>query len=121
MQAAEEAAWTKFQRYLACPGPSGHEYEPRGYENGAGFCKHCGMFASDVFTAADLGLFCKVCGVPANYSKVGDDYYCQEHQLSRVERRAAMAELPPEKRGSLLEEIFDALMPDDEDEAGEQS
>ena len=43
--AAEAQAWQKFQTAIACPG---HEFEARGYENGAGFCRHCNMFASDV-------------------------------------------------------------------------
>jgi len=46
IEEAEEQAWQKFQRYLAC---AGHEFEKRGYTNGAGFCKHCNMFACKVF------------------------------------------------------------------------
>lgn len=43
---AEKQAWKKFQKYSKCPK---HEYEKRGYTNGAGFCKHCNMFGSKVF------------------------------------------------------------------------
>lgn len=46
IEEAEEKAWNKLQKYLAC---TGHEFEKRGYTNGAGFCKHCNMFASKVF------------------------------------------------------------------------
>jgi len=46
IEEAEEQTWLKFQKYLAC---KGHEFEKRGYRNGAGFCKHCGMFGSKVF------------------------------------------------------------------------
>lgn len=43
---AEQSAFQKFKRYLACPG---HEFERRGYTNGAGFCKHCSLFKSNAF------------------------------------------------------------------------
>lgn len=43
---AEQSAFDKLTRYQAC---SGHEFERRGYTNGAGFCKHCGMFKSKAF------------------------------------------------------------------------
>lgn len=46
VQAAEASAFAKLEHYRACPG---HEFERRGYTNGAGFCKHCGMFQSGVF------------------------------------------------------------------------
>lgn len=43
---AEQQAWEKYQKHLACPG---HEFERRGYTNGGGFCKHCNMFKGKVF------------------------------------------------------------------------
>ena len=43
---AEENAFAQFEKYLACPG---HEFERRGYINGAGFCKHCDLFAGSIF------------------------------------------------------------------------
>ena len=46
LEAAELDAWNQLQKYMACPG---HEFERRGYTNGAGFCKHCNMFQSHVF------------------------------------------------------------------------
>lgn len=77
---AEEAAWAKYMKRLECPG---HEWEARGYKNGAGFCKHCGTFQSKVFTPEDLGLFCKVCGVPTYWSRENDDFFCEEHATDR--------------------------------------
>jgi len=47
VQEAEKKAWEEFEKYNAC---KGHEYEKRGYTNGAGFCKHCGMFKSKIFS-----------------------------------------------------------------------
>lgn len=47
IEAAESAAWFRFEKHRAC---SGHEYERRGYTNGAGFCIHCGMFKSGAFS-----------------------------------------------------------------------
>lgn len=43
---AEADAWAKWQTIAACPG---HEFERRGLRNGAGYCRHCTMFASRVF------------------------------------------------------------------------
>lgn len=44
--AAEQDAWKQYERILACPA---HEFERRGYTNGMGFCKHCGMSSSKAF------------------------------------------------------------------------
>jgi hypothetical protein len=65
---AEARAFEYFQKYSAC---SGHEFEARGYENGAGFCKHCGMFASDVIPPVDT---CRSCGVPTWGSKDNEGF-----------------------------------------------
>lgn len=46
IEEAEGSAWKKFERIAKC---AGHEYERRGYANGAGFCKHCGLFVSHCF------------------------------------------------------------------------
>jgi hypothetical protein len=64
--AAEEAAWRKYQRNLAC---GEHEWEARGYKNGGGFCKKCNTFGSEVIDPADLGQFCYSCGVPTTYGE----------------------------------------------------
>ena len=45
----ENILWDEYQRYLSCPE---HEFvrddEEHHYSNGAGVCKHCGLFASNV-------------------------------------------------------------------------
>ena len=46
---AERQAFNKLTKYLAC---ARHEFERRGYTNGAGFCKHCGLFKSKAFDPA---------------------------------------------------------------------
>jgi hypothetical protein len=46
LQEAEDSAWAQYVRETGC---GGHEFERRGYRNGAGFCKHCGAFRSKVF------------------------------------------------------------------------
>lgn len=78
VEEAEEDAWQKWQRYLNCPGPK-HEFEPRGYTNGAGFCKHCGLFQSEIFSPEQLDLTCEVCGVWTFYARRKGKFYCQEH------------------------------------------
>ena len=76
---AEDNAWAKHQQYLSCQSPTGdHEYETRGYKNGAGFCKHCDMFASKVFNLADIGSVCFICGTDY-YDEVGDRLVCRKH------------------------------------------
>lgn len=106
---AEDAAWAKYQSYLACPG---HEYEARGYTNGAGFCRHCSMFASDVFTAEQLGQYCAVCQTPTKRQSAGGAWYCQTHELPRPEVRAAdaAAGITP----GPLQALFDALLADND-------
>lgn len=105
---AEDAAWATYRRNADCPG---HEFEPRGYTNGAGFCKHCGMFSSHQFTAEQLGLHCAVCGTPANWCTAGGKWFCENHAPTREERRVmnAVAGTP----GGMLEELFDRLAVDD--------
>jgi hypothetical protein len=90
MEAAEAQAWKRWERVTACPG---HEYEARGYTNGLGFCRHCGMSKSGAFTAEQLGLHCAACGVPANYAREGDDFYCTEHNPRRAEHERMMRQL----------------------------
>lgn len=77
---AETACWEKYQRDQGCPG---HEYEARHYRNGGGICKHCGRFASKAFTPEQLGCFCKKCGVPTFWSRIDEDFYCEEHATDR--------------------------------------
>lgn len=74
---AEADAFTKWQQTDACPG---HEYETRGYRNGAGICKHCGRFAIGVFDVKVVGHPCTDCGVGTNYFMDEDNrWFCEEH------------------------------------------
>lgn len=107
VECAERVAWLKYAEEAACPG---HEYEPRGYTNGAGFCRHCGRFGSHAFTGEQLGQHCSVCGVGTTYGQYSPDAYwdpdqhriinpgpredrvwrCEEHAPCRAEWRAYM-------------------------------
>jgi hypothetical protein len=72
---AEEGAWQQYQKILNCPG---HEFERRGYTNGAGFCKHCDLFNSNAFEPLTK---CKVCEKPTTYAvDVDGNHYCEDHQ-----------------------------------------
>lgn len=75
IEAAEAAAWSKYQKHLTCPG---HEFERRGYKNGAGFCKHCNLFASKVFEPDEE---CCICGKKTYWSADREEknWYCEEH------------------------------------------
>jgi hypothetical protein len=77
---AETAAWKKYNARAAC---TNHEYEARNYKNGAGFCKHCNKFASKVFTPEEIGCLCKVCNVGTFWSRIDNDFYCEEHATDR--------------------------------------
>jgi hypothetical protein len=46
IQEAEQKCFEHYQRILACPT---HEFERGKYESGAGICKHCNLFLSNVF------------------------------------------------------------------------
>ena len=46
IEEAEIQAFQAFQKYQAC---QNHEFERRGYTNGAGFCIHCNLFNSQAF------------------------------------------------------------------------
>ena len=78
---ADDACWAKLQSYTGCE----HQWEVRGYRNGGGICKHCGQFGSTVFTAAELGLACTVCGVPTYNVLLGDECKPDHEQESRCE------------------------------------
>lgn len=93
LEEAETSAWNKFLQYRACPG---HEWESRGYQNGAGFCKHCNKFASGVFSGEELGQFCATCGkgtfygqVPSLHRDTDPEYV--EHWYCELHTRAASA------------------------------
>lgn len=82
LEEAEDACWAKLERQGSCPG---HEYEPRGYKNGGGFCKHCNQFKGKAFTGEELGQFCVDCGVGTTWANVDDDWYCKLHSPTRSE------------------------------------
>ena len=89
LEEAEHAAWNKYTAAQAC---AHHEFEPRGYRNGAGFCKHCNKFAGNVFTGEQLGQFCRVCGVGTTYANVKtvEDvaaWFCELHNDQAYEDR----------------------------------
>lgn len=99
VEEAEDAAWAKWQRIVACPSGGAHEYEARGYRNGCGFCKHCGLFTSGVFDLAEIGSVCVVCGIGTYWTTDEQgNLLCEEHaprekcyhgcgqMLSRAER-----------------------------------
>jgi hypothetical protein len=115
---AEQAAWVKYSTRAACPG---HEYEARGYKNGAGFCKTCNKFESDVFTAEQLGLCCKTCGVPTKWSRVGDDFFCEVHaddpetRSLKRQRLKETASTEETVTGSKLGDFFELRFLEEED------
>lgn len=79
---AEAAAFAKYERQTACPG---HEFERGSYRNGAGICKHCRMFSSEVFEPLET---CVVCGKPTYYTYGVDaqgisHWYCEQHEDQR--------------------------------------
>lgn len=84
---AEHAAWAKAQKVLSCESivrTGDHEWEARGYRNGAGFCKSCNRFGTDVFDVAEVGVPCYVCNVKTNWMSFGtseDQYLCENHCL----------------------------------------
>lgn len=73
VEEAEQDAWNQFQKYVACPE---HEFERRGYTNGGGFCKHCGMFKGKAFEPSET---CYRCNANTYYGKTNDGrYFCEE-------------------------------------------
>lgn len=78
LPAAEADAWAQWQKIVACPA---HEFERRGYKNGAGFCKHCGLFISRAF---EPQYKCLICQAPTNHATdIDGNRYCEQH-ASRI-------------------------------------
>lgn len=75
---AEQNCWARFVAAKQC---TSHVFERRGYRNGGGICKHCGLFQGDVFEPLDT---CVVCGCATYYTtdKYGR-WYC-EQDIKRV-------------------------------------
>ncbi|EOU1990218.1 hypothetical protein [Clostridium perfringens] len=71
---AEEEAWKQYEKIINC---HKHEFERRGYENGLGFCKHCGLLKSKAFKPSHN---CVICN-KATYYKTdkNGNYYCKNH------------------------------------------
>jgi hypothetical protein len=77
VEEAEKSAWEQYQKFKNC---LEHEFERRGYDNGGGICKHCGMFKSDAFPPAHN---CKVCNIPTCFTyDINKVWYCEEHSES---------------------------------------
>lgn len=109
---AETQCWDKYQRSVACPE---HDWDARGYTNGGGFCRRCGVFGTHVFTGEQLGQFCHTCGVGTTYDRYSLDAYwdpdasftgivnpgpdedrvwfCEQHAPCRAESEAKLARL----------------------------
>jgi hypothetical protein len=67
VEEAETKAWEKYIERKNC---DQHEYIPKGYTNGAGFCKKCNDFKSKCFTGEDLNQYCIICNEPTVYGQV---------------------------------------------------
>lgn len=106
VEEADDAAWAKFERYLACPE---HMFSAGSYRNGCGTCTRCGMFGSMVFTAEQLGRFCGVCATPTLWASAGGVDYCEEHAPSREAARAADAAIG--LKPGVIESILEGLRP----------
>jgi hypothetical protein len=78
VEVAESDCWSKWMRISVCPE---HEFERRGYHNGYGVCKRCGM-GGMVF---EPDVFCCICGKPTFFTQDSRGlYYCQEHQRDKL-------------------------------------
>lgn len=92
----EEKCWAQYQRALHCIDGSGqHEWEPRGYRNGAGFCAKCDTFHAKTFTGEQLGQHCRECGIGTTYSWKTDPetgnttFICEVHWRRGWEEESA--------------------------------
>jgi hypothetical protein len=113
----EEAAWAKYQLALNCSDRSGtHNWEARGYQNGAGFCSRCNTFGSQVFTGEQLGQLCKICGAGTTYhsqkdqSTGAEEFLCEEHYEEHKPARRTPSDHP-------LAQWLDSLLDEDEEDA----
>lgn len=124
----EDAAWAKYQLALHCLperalSAQDHEWEPRGYRNGAGLCLHCDAFKAQAFTGEELGQHCLECGVGTTHhyeedAEGGAVFGCKEHaalmpemqrqkeKQARWEAEEAEASIAPD---AALAELLDAL------------
>lgn len=100
MEVAEDRAWGEWQQRLSCPAYAAtgeHSFEARGYQNGAGFCSACNLFASKVFTGEDLGQLCHVCGVGTTWGRdTLGRWRCEAHMVHSRQRVARWSDLRDE-------------------------
>lgn len=102
----ENAAWSKYQLAVNCSDASGtHQWEARGYKNGAGFCSRCNTFGSDVFTGDQLNQHCAMCGVGTTYhfdvlASGKCEFFCEAHYGHSAEsaHRSATMDEPLKER-----------------------
>ena len=94
---AEEAAFAKWHRILACPG---HDFERRTWRNGSGACRHCDLFNSRAFEPLER---CTVCQCPTYYS-LGVDAGGQQHWYCEAHAPERDRHLQPSALDRLLEE-----------------
>lgn len=95
LEEAERLGYEKFLNYVNC---TGHEFERRNYKNGAGFCKHCGLFKSKAFLPSTL---CTICKEPTNFAYDSEkNYYCKIHEIEIKEEKY----LKKKKEWELFEE-----------------
>ena len=100
VEEAENDAWEQLERFRACPN---HEFERRGYKNGAGFCKHCGLFKSKCFEPSTL---CIVCQKPTNYSPdIDGNWWCEEHYHLKPEEKMTSVDKMVRQWAADIEEI----------------
>lgn len=111
-ETCEDAAWAKYQLALNCSDGSGsHNWEPRKYRNGAGFCSRCNTFGSEVFTGEQLGQLCRICGTGTTYhweqDKAGGEmsFLCKDHYKDHRPE-------PSEEDGSPLAALLNSLASD---------
>ncbi|WP_216726131.1 hypothetical protein [Hymenobacter siberiensis] len=76
IEEAEASAFAQHLRFKDCTHAEG--YDARGYTNGCGFCKTCGMFASKVIP---LTTHCVVCdALTQDAEDKHGNYYCDAHK-----------------------------------------
>jgi hypothetical protein len=83
---AEKDCWEQWQKIANC---QSHEFERRGYTNGAGLCKKCNLFKSSVFEPSEK---CCICG-KNTYHTVDNEgsWYCAEHENDIPEAKKTWA------------------------------
>jgi hypothetical protein len=119
---AEQKAWNRYQKICACTvdHTKPENFDPKGYENGLGFCKSCGVGVSEIFPPAHK---CPNCDKPNYYSpdKTGA-YWCEdcahlvpEDRLSETqiwcrEMKESVDETSPEEIEKSLPEVIEHIL-----------